>query len=228
MGKQALEKARHQWQSAADRMPQLICLLDGTGHLIHTNRTVERWGLGSISDVKGVHLHATLHPDCTDPQCYFNAFWLSAAAKLAWGARTECAVFDPVLKRHLSVIVQPLVRPPRQFSEADDLHAVVMMGDVSDIKQAEAGYQHLYEELECIACREKEQRVYSKGMQARLLAILEKTTDYVAMADGAGGMACLNPDGCEPDEDIYQRLYEKLECMACRETGDSTGLAGAG
>jgi PAS domain S-box-containing protein len=203
----ALEKAKQQWQSAADMMPQLLCLLDGNGHLIHTNRTVERWGLGSVANVKGLHLHAILHPDCADPQCYFNTFWLGAVAKLAWGARTEGEVFDPVLKRHFSVLVQPLVRPPRQFPEEDDLHAVVMMGDISDIKQAEAGYQRLCEELECIACREKERRVYSEGMQARLLAILEKTTDYVAMADGTGSMVYLNPAGralvgLAPDEDI--------------------------
>ena len=195
MDLQTLEKAKHQWQSAADMMPQLICLLDGKGHLIHINRTIERWGMGSVANVKGLHLHRVLHPNCVDPQCYFNAFWLTAAAKLSRGARTEYEVFDPVLKRHLSLLVQPLVQPPHQLLEADDLHAVVMMGDISEFKQAEAGYQHLYEELEYLACREKERREHSEGMQARLLAILERTTDYVAMADAVGSMVYLNPAG---------------------------------
>jgi len=44
MDLQTLEKTKQQWQSAADLMPQLICLLNGKGHLIHTNRTIERWG----------------------------------------------------------------------------------------------------------------------------------------------------------------------------------------
>src|SRR5574340_736645 len=202
-----IEKAKQQWQSAADMMPQLICLLNGKGHLIHTNRTIERWGLGRVDDVKGMHLHAILHRDCVDPQCYFNSLWLSAVAKLSCGDRTECEVFAPVLKRHFSLLVQPLVRPPQPLREADDLHAVVMMGDISDFKQAEAGYQRLQEELECLACMEKERRVLSEGMQARLLAILEKTTDYVAMADADGGILYLNPAGREllglgPDDDI--------------------------
>jgi PAS domain S-box-containing protein len=204
-----LEKAKRQWQSAADMMPQLICLLNGKGQLIRTNRTIERWGLGRVADVRGLHLHAILHPDCADPQCYFTPLWLSAVSRLACGEHTECEVFDPVLKRHLSFLVQPLVRPPPPLREPDDLHAVVMMGDISEAKQSEAGYQRLHEELECLACLEKERRVLSEGMQARLLAILEKTTDYVAMTDAEGGMLYLNPAGrallgLGADDDISQ------------------------
>lgn len=190
-----LEKAKRHWQSAADMMPQLLCLLDAAGRLIHINRTVERWGLGRVDDVRGAHLHAILHPGCVDPACYFGPLWLSAVTRLASGERTECEVFDPVLRRHLAVLVQPLVRPLPQFREVDDLHAVVMMGDISDFKQAEAGYQRLYAELECLACHEKERRVLSESMQARLLAIIEKTTDYVAMTDAAGDLVYLNPAG---------------------------------
>src|SRR5690606_21537529 len=115
--------------------------------------------------------------------------------RLAYGDHTECETFDSVLGRHLSFLVQPLVRPPRQLRGADDLHAVVMVGDISDIKMAEAGYQRLHEELECLACLEKERRELSEGMQARLLTILEKTTDYVAMTDAAGALIYLNPAG---------------------------------
>ncbi len=202
-----IEKAKQQWQSAADLMPQLICLLDGDGHLIHTNRTIERWGLGRVADVRGRHLHGILHRDCVDPQCYFRSLWLDATAKLLRGERTECEVFDPVLKRHFSVLVQPLLRPAPRFREADDLHAVVMVGDISDVKQAEAGYQRLFEEMECLVCHEQERRARSEEMQARLLRILEETTDYVAMTDAEGGMLYLNPAGrmllgLAPDDDI--------------------------
>jgi PAS domain S-box-containing protein len=214
MDLQTLEKAKRQWQSAADMIPQLIFLLNGEGHLIHTNRTVERWGLGNVAGVRGQHLHDILHQGCNDPKCYFKPLWQGAASKLSSGVRTECEVFDPVLKRHLSVLVQPLMRPPRQFRETDDLHALVMMGDISEVKKTEAGYQQLYEELECLACLEKERRKASEGMQARLLAILEKTTDYVAMADPAGSMLYLNPAGrsllgLAPEDDISRmRLCE--------------------
>ncbi len=195
MDLQALEKAKRHWQSAADMVPQLICLLNEKGHLIHTNRTVERWGLCKVESVKHQHLHTVLHQHCDDPECYFEPLWSSAASKLSRGDRTECEVFDPILKRHLSVIVQPLMRPPSPSREADDLHAIVMMGDISGFKAAEAGYLRLNEELECIACHERQKRVFSEGMQARLLAIFEETTDYVGMTDAAGSMLYLNPAG---------------------------------
>lgn len=195
MDVQTIEKAKQQWQAAADMMPQLICLLDASGQIIHVNRTIERWWLANVAGVRGRRLHDVLHPDCDDPQCYFKSLWLDAATRLAAGERTEREAYDPVLKRHVSVLVQPLVRPLRDFKETDDLHAVVMVGDISDIKQAEAGYQRIHEELECIVCLERERRKFSESMQARLLAILEKTTDYVAMADAKGDMLYLNPAG---------------------------------
>lgn len=195
MDLQTLEAAKQQWQSAADLMPQLVCLMNENGHLIHTNRTIERWGLGKVATVKGRTLHEVLHQGCNDPHCYFPSLWLRVAAKLSRGDRTECEVYDTVLKRHLSVTVQPLMRPTQQFPGGDDLRVVVMISDISDIKQTEAGYQRLYGELECLARDEKQKRVISEGMQARLLAILEGTTDYVAMTDAAGNMLYLNPAG---------------------------------
>lgn len=229
-----LEKAKQQWQAAADMMPQLICLLNADGRLIHINRAIERWRLGQVDGVKGKALHDVLHPGCTDPQCYFKSLWLGAAAGLGRGERTECEAYDPVLKRHFSILVQPLVRPPSPLRDADDLHAVVMMGDISDIKQAEAGYQHLFQELECMVCLEKERREFSESMQARLLAILEKTTDYIAMADAEGGMLYLNPAGrtllglgphddishmklCEHgDQEVKDRIWEEAIPYAIR------------
>lgn len=209
-----LEKAKQQWQAAADMMPQLICLLNAGGRLIHINRAIERWWLGQVDGVKGKALHDVLHPDCSDPQCYFKSLWLDAAAGLGRGERTECEAYDPVLKRHFSILVQPLIRPSSHLREADDLHAVVMMGDISDFKQTEAGYQRLNQELESLACLEKERREFSEGMQARLLTILERTTDYIAMADAEGGMLYLNPAGrallgLGPQDDIsHMKLCE--------------------
>lgn len=191
-------------------------------------------------------LHDVLHPGCSDPQCYFKSLWRGAAAGLGRGERTEREAYDPVLKRHFSILVQPLVRPPRPLREAGDLHAVVMMSDISDIKQAEAGYQHLFQELECMVCLEKERREFSEGMQARLLTILERTTDYIAMADAKGGMLYLNPAGrallglgphddishmklCEHgDQEAKDRIWREAIPSAIREVVQRRRARGAG
>ena len=48
MNMQMLERIKQQWQFAADSMPQLICLVDREGRVMHANRTLERWGLGEV------------------------------------------------------------------------------------------------------------------------------------------------------------------------------------
>lgn len=207
----ALEKAKRQWQSAADMMPQLICLLDGEGRLLHVNRTMEWWGLGSVASVKGRELHDILHQGCTAPDCYFPHFWNDITPARLEGRRVVWEVFDPILGRHFSIRVQPLVwRNRRQARTAEDMHTVVTVDDISDIKQTEAGILWRNKELSLEVAHETERRTLSEEMQARLLTILEETTDYVAMADVAGSMLYLNPAGrtllgLGPADDISQK-----------------------
>lgn len=59
----------------------------------------------------------------------------------------------------------------------------------------------------CLACDERKRRGFSEEVQARLFAIVERTTDYIAMSDAAGSMLYLNPAGrallgLAPGEDI--------------------------
>jgi len=223
MNIQELEKAKQQWQSAADLMPQMICLMDGEGRLLRINRTMEWWGLGNVSSAKGRELHDILHPGCADPDCYFQRFWHDTTPARLEGRRTECEVFDPMLNRHFSIRVQPLVWRPSQIHAAEDLHTVVTVDDISDLKQAEAATQLRNEELAQQVAHEAERRALSEKMQARLLTILEKTTDYVAMTDASESMLYLNPAGramlgLGPADDISQK---KLSGHSDQEVRDS-------
>ncbi len=194
---QTLEKRKRQWQSAADQMPQLICLLDGEGRLLHVNRTMEWWQLGSVASVRGRFLHDILHRGCADPECYFPPLWQEMTHAWQQGRRVELDAFDAVLNRHLRVRIQPLARPGRDDAPRsdEDLHAVVIVDDISDLKQTEAGAQRRQDELARQVAHEARQRVLSEEMQARLLSILERTTDFVAMADPTGSLLYLNPAG---------------------------------
>lgn len=193
---QALEKAKQHWQTAADLMPQLICLMDEEGRLLRVNRTIEWWGLGKVSSARGQELHALLHPGCTDPACYFAQFWCRATLARLAGKRSEIEVFDAGLNRHLTILVQPLQwHQHSQAYAAEDLHTVVVVDDVSDLKQAEAEIQRRNEELAQQVIHEAKRRALSEEMRARLLAILEQTTDFVAMADAGETLIYLNPAG---------------------------------
>ncbi len=185
-----LEKTKQQWQAVADALPQLVCLLDANGHLIHINRTVERWSLGSVTSVQGRALHDVLHPGCTDPACYFSHFWQHVRHELAQGRRSEHCAHDAILNRYVSVRAQPIAN-----LHAEGLHALVVVDDISDLQRTEAALQVHMRTLQHEAASEAAGRVRSELTQARLLAILEKTTDYVGMADPNGDMRYLNPAG---------------------------------
>jgi PAS domain S-box-containing protein len=196
MDTQALEKAKQQWQSAADSIPQLMFLINGEGRLLHVNRTIEWWGLGSVARARGKDLHDILHPGCSDPDCYFKRFWHDTTPARLEGKRTVFEAFDPVLDRYFSLRLQPLVwRNDGVRDASEDLHTIMIVDDVSDIKRAEASIQQRNEELAQQVVHETERRALSEEMRARLLTILEKTTDYVAMADASESMLYLNPAG---------------------------------
>jgi PAS domain S-box-containing protein len=196
MNIRAIESAKQQWQSAADLMPQLICLTNGDGRLLRINRTLEWWGLGSVADAKGRDLHDILHPGCESPACYFRQFWLSAAPARQEKRSAEHEAFDSVLKRHFSIRVQPVLwQGHLQQSLADELSSVVIVEDISIQKKAEAGIRLQNRKLTRRVAHEVARRALSEEMQARLLAVLEKTSDYVAMTDPAGAVLYMNPAG---------------------------------
>ena len=49
----AIARAKLEWECTVDALPDLICLLDGRGHVVRVNRVCERWHLGSIAEEIG-------------------------------------------------------------------------------------------------------------------------------------------------------------------------------
>ena len=102
-----IEQAKQEWESTADSLPELICLVDDRGRIMRANRTVETWNLGQVLDVKGREFHELLHPGCADSSCYLHSFWKQAWEEVIRGQPTQCEAYDEILKRHVLVRVQP-------------------------------------------------------------------------------------------------------------------------
>jgi len=102
-----IEQAKQEWESTADSLPELICLVDDRGRIVRANRTVETWNLGQVVDVKGREFHELLHPACADSSCYLNSFWKQAWEEAIRGQPAQCEAYDEILKRHVLVRVQP-------------------------------------------------------------------------------------------------------------------------
>jgi PAS domain S-box-containing protein len=194
MNMQTLERVNRQWQSAVDAMPQLICLVDGDWRVIRANRAVERWKLGAVEAVRGRCLHDVLHPACGDSACYLRLFGQRAASALAVDGRAECIAWDPVLKRRFVIRSAMPVRVPEEEALSGDFF-VVTVDDVTGLRgvgdESRQPAQITSQRIE----HEGEKRDQAEQVQSRLLAILDKSPNFVAMADHRGALFYLNPGG---------------------------------
>ncbi len=145
----SIEKIKLEWESAVDALPQIICLVDEAGAIVRANRAIEQWKVGDVTKVKGRNLHEMLHPDCSNPKCYLKGFNQLITDVLVTDRGTECRELDTKLNRHLHFQINPFSsRQPKQNSLKKRGLGVVLVCDVTDIRQAELKIEHLNSMLE--------------------------------------------------------------------------------
>jgi len=141
-----VERAKREWESAVDALPDLVCLVDEGGRLIRANRTVEAWNLGRVVDVNRRGFHDLLHPECANPDCYLNSL-LKPVMERTLSQPAEQEALDPVLKRHLLVSICPVLDRNHRATQG----AVVVMQDITERKQTEQEREKLIQELDAFA-----------------------------------------------------------------------------
>ena len=138
-----IERAKQEWESTADSLPEFICLVDHQGHISRANRTVETWNLARVMDVKGLGVHELLHPGCAASSCYLDSFWKEAWEEAMRGQPAQCEAYDEVLKRHVLVRVQPW----NGWGKGTALGStVVVVRDITERKRAEERVQRLLDQ----------------------------------------------------------------------------------
>lgn len=143
-----VELAKQEWESTADSLPQLVCLLDESGHILRANRTVERWGLGQVADVRGKKMHELLHASCHDVHCALKKFWESASILAEIGKPAEYQIEDRHLHRHLQLSFQSHHPHHAWISKIQGIFGVAVATDISELKDAENRLQAMNQELE--------------------------------------------------------------------------------
>ncbi|MFZ5530320.1 MAG: ATP-binding protein [Pseudomonadota bacterium] len=114
---------------------------------------------------------------------------------MAESQSVQCDAFDPVLNRRFAIRAQPAIRIPQRHSGSGNFLTVLTMDDISKFKFPRHRNKRAAGKLE-EWCPPGIENYTKMGMvQARLLAILEKTPSFVAMADHAGKLFYLNAAG---------------------------------
>lgn len=137
-----IERAKQEWEGTADSLPQLVYLLNNQRCVLRANRTIERWGLREVVNIKGVEAHQVLHPNCVDRECYLANFWDYAWQELQLGRSVEHEAHDPILKRHLYIQVRPMSTQTDKRYKAATSFAVAVIHDITTRKRAEEKLQN--------------------------------------------------------------------------------------
>lgn len=218
-----LEEIKRQWLFAADSMPQLICLVNRDGRIIRANRTLERWGLGRVEEVRGVSLHDALHQGCSDPECYLRHMWQRSVLALANDGRAECDAPDPLLGRHFNIQIRKPVQVEGAGSEG--FFAAVTIDDVSDSKARQDESIRTAQILSQRIEREEHRLVESEKIQSRLLSIMSRTPTLIAMADPDGALIYLNPAGRTLMGMALEDTLDGLTLIGCQAPGARARLS---
>ena len=142
-----VERAKREWESTVDSLPDLVCLIDRDGCVMRANRIIEEWQLGRVDLVKGRSLHELLHPACQDPQCYCDSLIRRSVAQAAQSGAIQQEAYDPVLKRHVHIHTHPVRGGVDEIAST----IVVVVHDISERKQIEQDRERLIADLNAYA-----------------------------------------------------------------------------
>ena len=141
---QKVERAKQEWESAVDALPELICVTDYQGKIVRANQVVEEWNLWPLISIKGRSFHELLHPECEDQGCYLVSFLKKALQKELSDQPAELEAFDAVLGRYILIKIHAVTAKKEDANPT----AAIVVQDISRRKQMEQALHSYTNRLE--------------------------------------------------------------------------------
>ena len=162
---QAIARAKQDWESTADNLPHVLCLLDEQGRVVRVNRAIESWHIGRVNEVNGLDIHDLLHSAGCETDCHLREQLLDALLRSRNGASVELEFADPVLGRALAIVLRPISAGsiPRPDGQA---RVAAIITDVTALHVARMALVKLNEGLEArVQERTQELEHSNRGLQ---------------------------------------------------------------
>ncbi|MBV8974907.1 MAG: hypothetical protein JOY74_07285 [Sinobacteraceae bacterium] len=144
----SIARAKNEWETTVDALPDLICLLDSGGRVMRVNRVVERWNLGSVMGALGRDLHGLLHDSCVPEACALHAALVTAEVGVGNGEIQDFELRDGILGRALHITLRPMASVDAEAAVTSDCFAVAIVADVTDLHLAREALHAVNAELE--------------------------------------------------------------------------------
>lgn len=143
-----ITRAKSEWEQAVDMLPDLVCLVDPQGRVIRVNRTVERWGLGNVSEIRGRHLHDVMHPGCSEKKCALKAALAMPVSAQVGEIHQQSTITDSILERTLVVQKHFLLNTSGRITHDSPACAMAVVSDISPLHKAQLELWKLNQTLE--------------------------------------------------------------------------------
>jgi signal transduction histidine kinase len=204
----SIARAKTEWETTVDALPDLICLLDSAGRVMRVNRVVERWNLGSITSVLGRDLHGMLHENCVPESCALQAALVAADSDVRAGEVREFELRDAILERALRVTLRPMNTVDAEAALNSDCCAVAIVADVTALHLAREALHSINAELEMrVRMRTDELADANRDLQNE---IMRREAAEQALRRSRNDLAILSRQQIAAQENERKRIAREL------------------
>jgi len=205
---QTIVRAKRDWESTADSLSHVVCLVDECRRVVRVNRAIETWELGRVNDVAGRDIHDLLHPAGCKGRCTLRTRLEEAWARIQDSTPDEFEFFDLHLNGALSIALRPIIANAQERHISGRVRAVMVVMDMTPLHLARSAQQRLHENLEARVCERTRELEGSNRELQNEVARREAAEDALRLSRNE--LALLSQQLIQAQEKERRRIAQEL------------------